>query len=123
MRHRQHCQTMRLLAFRLLLGAAACVELPADSGAQEQKSPRSLPASPRRTIDYRRDVETILAANCYSCHGVDKQKSDLRLDRKQSALRGGAEGVAIVPGDSAGSPLILRVSGIDVDSDAVMPPK
>ena len=53
----------------------------------------------------------ILAKRCYSCHGPKKQKSDLRLDRKAAAFKGGAEGPAIVPGEAPSSPLIERVAG------------
>ena len=49
-------------------------------------------------VDFNKDVEPILAKHCYSCHGPQKQKSDLRLDRKAAAIKGGAEGPAIVPG-------------------------
>src|SRR5262249_36061526 len=87
-------------------------------------APDSVPALPppaERTIDYRREILPIFEANCYACQGPTKQKSDLRLDRRAPALRGGAEGPDIVPGHSADSPLIERVAGID--PDAVMPPE
>src|SRR5258707_1378579 len=61
----------------------------------------ALPPPARRTVDFSRDIRPILAMNCYSCHGPQKQKSDLRLDRKSAALRGGTEGPVIVPGKSA----------------------
>ncbi|MFN7640420.1 MAG: c-type cytochrome domain-containing protein [bacterium] len=49
------------------------------------------------------------------------QKSDLRLDRREDALRGGESGVAaIVPGDSKGSLLMRYVTG--ADPKLVMPP-
>jgi hypothetical protein len=81
----------------------------------------SLPPPVDRKVDFVREVRPILAEKCYGCHGPQKQKSDLRLDRKASALRGGAEGPAIVPGASADSSLIERVAGLD--PDAVMPPE
>src|SRR5262245_2053547 len=78
------------------------------------------PGSPR-PIDFTRDVKLIFAKHCVSCHGPDRQRSGLRLDRKVNALKGGDGGAAIVPGKSADSPLIRLVSGVDKDS--VMPPK
>jgi mono/diheme cytochrome c family protein len=71
-------------------------------------------------IDFGRDVRPIFARTCFSCHGPDKQRSGLRLDRKADALKGGDLGKAIVPGKSADSPLVRYVSG--VDADLVMPP-
>jgi mono/diheme cytochrome c family protein len=78
--------------------------------------PRLPPAAGRR-IDFARDVRPIFAASCYSCHGAKKQKGDLRLDRKASALRS----ETILPGKSANSPLIQRVAGLDPNEK--MPPK
>jgi Planctomycete cytochrome C len=45
--------------------------------------------------------------------------SGLRLDQKAAALKGGAAGVDILPGKSAGSRLIRLVAGLD---QKFMPP-
>ena len=56
----------------------------------------------------------ILRNRCISCHGPSTQTNGLRLDRRNAALRGGYSGRAILPHDSAQSPLILRISsGLD----------
>lgn len=73
-------------------------------------------------VDFARDVRPILEANCFSCHGLKKQQSDFRLDRKDRAIRGGTEGVAIVPGHADRSPLIHRI-GPAAEADSAMPPK
>src|SRR5713226_9350340 len=64
-------------------------------------------------IEYDRDVRPILEANCYSCHSGEQAKSQLRLDRKATALKGGMSGPVILPGDSQHSRLVHRVSGMD----------
>ena len=79
-----------------------------------------LPPAAARRVDLGADVRPILTANCLACHGPDKQKGGLRLDRKADALRGGGSGPVIVAGDGGGSELIHRVAG-DVP-DRVMPP-
>ncbi len=79
-----------------------------------------LPPPVGRTVDFDREVRPILAAKCHACHGAEKQKGDLRLDRKEAALRGGAEGAVIVPDHSAESTLVERVAGLD--PDLIMPP-
>jgi hypothetical protein len=62
-------------------------------------------------IDYARDILPILRGRCYTCHDGNKQRSDLRLDLHDRALRGGKSGKpAVVPGDSARSELIRRVT-------------
>src|SRR5262245_6467681 len=66
-------------------------------------------------IDFDRDVKPILAKRCASCHGVEKPKNGLRLDRKADALN------VIVPGKPAESLLFQLVTG--QDKDRPMPPK
>jgi hypothetical protein len=44
-------------------------------------------------------IRPLLARRCFSCHGPDKQRSDLRLDSGDAVRRGGASGEpAVVPG-------------------------
>ena len=71
--------------------------------------------------DFVKDVRPILERSCLGCHGPEKQKSGYRLDVREIALKGGDSGeAAIVPHDSAKSPLIRYVSGDD--EEMLMPP-
>ena len=79
-----------------------------------------LPPPAERAVEFVADVQPILAAACHSCHGSEKQKSGYRLDVRAVALQGGDIGGAIVAGDSAASPLIHYVAGIEPDFK--MPP-
>jgi hypothetical protein len=97
----------------LLVGLRAIADDP-------QPEPR-LASSVEEKVDFVRDVRPILAKNCYACHGPEKQKSGLRLDRKKEASAGGDSGSPFEPGRSTESELIERVSAID--PDRVMPPK
>lgn len=72
------------------------------------------------SVDYTRDVRPILAAHCFGCHGPRQQQSGLRLDLRQTALRGGDYGVVIVPGKSSESKLIKRLTG--PEAGVQMPP-
>lgn len=76
-----------------------------------------------KELEFNRDVQPILAENCYACHGFDEaaREADLRLDTFDGAT-GRDEGVtaAIVPGKPAESLLIDRV--FSNDQDALMPP-
>ena len=81
-----------------------------------------LPLAAPRPVDFARDVQPLFARHCYSCHGPEKQKGQLRLDRKADALKGGdSHAPDIIPGQSAESPLIRFVAGLD--KDLLMPPK
>ena len=72
-------------------------------------------------MDFDRDVKPIFAKHCISCHGPDKQKNGLRLDRKADALAGGESGKVIAPGKSADS-IVMKLITTD-DADMRMPPK
>ena len=55
-------------------------------------------------------VRTIFAHNCYKCHGRAKVKGKLRLDTKESVMKGGEDGVVVIPGNPHKSELIRRIS-------------
>lgn len=74
-------------------------------------------------VDFDREVRPILQEHCWECHGPKHQQSGLRLDRRDSMLRGGDFGEpAIEPGNAASSPLIRYVS-VEDDANAMPPPK
>jgi hypothetical protein len=94
------------------------IALAAGPVAADEPNP---PPPADRDIDYGQDVQPLLQARCYACHGPEKRESGLRLDRKADGLAGGDRGPAIVPGNSAASRLILYVTGQNEDS-VMMPP-
>jgi hypothetical protein len=71
-------------------------------------------------VDFGRDILPILADNCFRCHGPDAKarKAGLRLDIREGALR--AKDPVVVPGRSADSELIARVTSNEPDE--IMPP-
>lgn len=76
------------------------------SGAQNPN-----PAAP--PVDFASEVLPIFKASCFGCHGEEKQRGGLRMDSLESLLKGGDSGPAVIPGNSAKSPLILRVTGVE----------
>ena len=53
-------------------------------------------------VSFTKDIQPILSSRCYLCHGPGTQMAGLRLDFRESALKGGNSGQkAIVPGDAA----------------------
>ncbi len=75
--------------------------------------------SPEQVEFFESKIRPILAANCFKCHGADKQESDLRLDSRSGMMKGGTIGPAVDPGDPSQSPLIQAVR---YDGDFQMPP-
>ncbi|MDB6073550.1 MAG: Planctomycete cytochrome, partial [Verrucomicrobiaceae bacterium] len=63
-------------------------------------------------IDFVKEIQPIFVEHCYQCHGPERQEADFRLDNKESALKGGDLGIAIVLGKSAESLLIQAVKGL-----------
>src|SRR3954465_13554314 len=70
-----------------------------------------LPMARAEAVDFVRDVQPIFKASCYECHGEKKPKGKLRLDRNALAMKGGANGAAIVPGKGRESYLVKRLRG------------
>src|SRR5581483_8027395 len=70
-----------------------------------------LPPAAGKKIDFIQEIQPIFEKSCYRCHGPERPKSHFRLDNRGSALKGGENGIDIIPGQSAKSPLIYYVAG------------
>ncbi|MSU62366.1 MAG: DUF1553 domain-containing protein [Pedosphaera sp.] len=62
----------------------------------------------------------ILKAECFSCHGEEKKKGGLLLTSRESVLKGGDDGLAVIVGSPERSKLI---SALGAGADPHMPPK
>jgi hypothetical protein len=93
------------ILFRFVFAIAAIVNSGLTSQAQD-------------AVDFARDIQPLLAENCFACHGkdADTRAADLRLDERDSAIDFGA----IEEGDAENSTLIERV--YEEDPDVIMPP-
>jgi hypothetical protein len=82
------------------------------------------PATAAETIDFQREIRPILSDFCFKCHGPDEKarKGKLRLDLRDTALKGGRSGAAVVPGKPESSELIKRLVSTD-ESERMPPPK
>jgi mono/diheme cytochrome c family protein len=89
-----------------LLSIAAACQFVIGSGAASEQS------ASRQTVDFARDVRPIFERNCFECHGAERAMSQLRLDVKRLAMKGGRSGVVVIPGDSEASRLMRRVMGL-----------
>src|SRR3990172_11619109 len=58
-------------------------------------------------------IRPILERSCWNCHGEALQVSGLDLRTRESALRGGDSGAAIVPGHAEESRFYRRVAGLE----------
>ena len=103
---------MKLLQYRtwmlcwLVFGLVTCSTRAEETGEEE------------RHFELR--VRPLLAAKCWECHGAERQESGLRLDDRESILRGGDSGEpAVVPGDLKRSRLYaaVRRDGLQMPPD------
>lgn len=69
---------------------------------------------------FEREIRPLLSEKCVGCHGAKKQSGGLRLDSRESILRGGDSGPAAVSGDAAAS---LLVQAVRYEGDLQMPPE
>jgi mono/diheme cytochrome c family protein len=89
----------RLKFVLVLLTAGAALATFRPSSAQSAK------------VDFLRDIQPILQANCWRCHSEQKASGQLRLDAKAGAMKGGISGAVIIPGNSKASRLLHRLRG------------
>ncbi len=82
----------RRLALALVIGPLALAQTPADP-----------------VEFYKTRIQPLLASKCYACH-TQSALGGLRLDSRQSLVKGGNSGPAIVPGRPADSLLIQVVA-------------
>src|SRR6185436_12967664 len=102
----------------------SCVTAISSMVAQAAITPeqaKTLPPSADHAINFTKEIKPILEASCIKCHGRGRDKGDFQIDSRETLLKGGGAGPAIVVGKSAESYLIELVMGFDPDN--VMPKK
>ncbi len=74
---------------------------------------------------FEQHVRPLLVENCTSCHGVKKQKGNLRLDSLEAILKGGESGPAIVAGKPSESLLVeaINYSGLEMPPSGKLGPE
>ena len=67
-------------------------------------------------------VQPLFQSRCYGCHGPNKQKGKLRLDKQEFISKGGKDGKVIDPGKADESEMIKRLQ-LPAEDEDHMPPK
>ena len=73
-------------------------------------------------VVYSDIIQPLFENKCYSCHGKRRQKGGLRIDQPDRLMKGGKDGVVIVPGNAERSDMIRRLLLAREEEDH-MPPK
>lgn len=82
---------------------------------------KRLPPAATIQVNFGKDIKPILEASCIKCHGRGRDKGHFRIDSRETMLKGGESGAAVIPGKSEESLIVELVSGLDPDN--VMPKK
>ena len=73
-------------------------------------------------IDFGKDIQPILEANCSKCHGPEKQKAKMRLDTPAFIRKGGDSGEPLFVAGKRGESFIFQLVSRS-DPEEAMPPK
>jgi Protein of unknown function (DUF1553)/Protein of unknown function (DUF1549)/Planctomycete cytochrome C len=105
-----------------LLTFVFCVAWSVVSGGDDGSSPETAgrAVTAEQADFFEAKIRPVLEEHCFKCHGPRKQESGLRLDSRESMLRGTDNGPVVVPGHPEESPLI---GAIRRDGKIKMPPK
>jgi hypothetical protein len=108
-----------------LLAVAVCLSVAMLTAAEKKKAEwdasKLPPVASKTGLTFDKDIRPILEKSCVKCHSGEKPKSKYRMDTLQNVIKGGESGdPAIVPSNSAKSPMIAYVS--DLVEDMEMPP-
>jgi hypothetical protein len=79
------------------------------------------PAAEVANVTFDQHIRPIFKAACFECHGEKKQKSGLRLDSREAAVKGGDDGAVFETGRSAESLLVKSIARVG-DEEHWMPP-
>ena len=80
-----------------------------------------LPAAADKKIDFTADIKPILNSHCVKCHAQGQRKGGFQIETRETLLKGGDSGPAVVEGKSAESHLIELVAALDPQNR--MPPE
>jgi len=113
---------VRGCALLLAVGALAPIVAKGDDFPVVPSAVAPSTPAPSAPVDFRRDVQPILAQRCFRCHGPDQAEGGLRLNTGESALAELDSGQhAVVPGKPDESELLARVAA--TDDSLRMPPE
>ncbi|HZN10862.1 MAG TPA: c-type cytochrome domain-containing protein, partial [Blastocatellia bacterium] len=104
MRHSSFSLSLKLLV--LICGASVCWSghSPGHAAGRAGQQPALAPAEQL----FLEKVAPTLAAKCQTCHGEDGA-AELDLRSRESLLKGGRRGAAMIPGSAEKSPLYLAL--------------
>ncbi|MSR58256.1 MAG: DUF1549 domain-containing protein [Planctomycetaceae bacterium] len=109
-------RVLRLAAVRSLAALLVC-----SAGIRTTTADELAPPAKASSIDFAHDVVPLLQKRCAKCHAGTQHKAGFSINSRHSLIKGGDDGPAVVPGESAASELIERITSDDANFR--MPPE
>jgi len=81
---------------------------------------KKLPAPAKQKVEFAKDIKPLLDKSCTECHSGEKPKGGFRTDTIENLTKGSGSDAAIIPGNSAKSPIVHYVADLIAESE--MPP-
>jgi mono/diheme cytochrome c family protein len=99
------------LAVAIWLGGCVviCAVITSQQAAQ-------LPPPANHRVDFAKEIRPIFENSCIECHGRGKDEGGFKIDSRETLLKGGDSGPAVIVGKSGDSLLVELVQGFDPDS-------
>src|SRR6185436_13858055 len=111
---------MKRVRLKLIASFACMASLLAQATLTPEQA-KSLPPAADHAINFTKEIKPLFEASCIKCHGRSRANGDFRIDSRETLLKGGESGPAVVAGNSAQSLLVELVMGFDPDN--AMPKK
>src|SRR5205085_7902252 len=73
-------------------------------------APAALPPAPNKPISFSTDIRPLLEQSCLQCHGKGKAKGGFSVETRESFLKGGDSGPAVVVGKATESLVVKLVA-------------
>lgn len=104
---------MSLVGAAILLGITLTVQA-------ELGDLKKLPTPVKQKVLFAKDIKPLLDKSCTECHSGEKPKGGYRTDTIENLTKGSGSDAAIIPGNSAKSPIVHYVA--DLIEESEMPP-
>jgi hypothetical protein len=114
-------QNMKLKLTVLFAGLVALAQPALAADIDVSKLP---PPSDKKDLTYEHDIQPLLKASCFNCHGEQRHSGGVRLDSVEAIMKGGQRGsVIITPGKSETSQIVISASRLDPKTAMPPPPR
>ncbi|REJ89614.1 MAG: DUF1549 domain-containing protein [Planctomycetota bacterium] len=101
---------LRLGLCSVVLAASAASVLPADEKAEKpQVDPQHVEKTNQGLALFKQEVRSLLVNECLRCHGGDDTEGEFDLSTRETLLKGGSSGPAVVAGDASRSRLMRLI--------------